>query len=130
MSLTILAGATLSATGGTSKTYTPDGVTIVGGAHLSDASVTDFRVRPTISAKAKMPSLAPDGGWSKGKYSLTHSVPMTTASGKVVFNLVRVELEVHPELSAADALELRNKGAQLLFDSDLTNFWQAGSLVF
>jgi len=129
MSLTILDGATVSATGGTGKTYTTDGTIIVGGIHLADASVTDFRIRPNITARVRMPQLQADGSYTKMKISAVHTVPQILASGKTVFNLVRTELEVHPELSAAAATELRNKGAQLLFDSEMTNFWSAGSLT-
>jgi hypothetical protein len=50
------------------------------------------------------------------------------ASGKVVFNVIRIEREVHPEFSAANATDLNKVGAQLLFDTDMDNFWAAGSL--
>jgi hypothetical protein len=129
MSLTILDGATVSATGGTGKTYTTDGTSVTGGIHLADASVADFRVRPNITAKVKMPTLQADGSYTKMKVSAVHVVPQILASGKTVFNLVRTELEVHPELSAAACVELRNKGAQLLIDAETTNFWSAGSLT-
>lgn len=37
----ILAGATVSASGGTAVSYTPDGLSVKNGLHLIDASVTD-----------------------------------------------------------------------------------------
>jgi len=54
---------------------------------------------------------------------------MTLASGKVVNNVLRVEREVHPEYSAANATDLNKLAAQLLVDTDADNFWSAGSLT-
>jgi hypothetical protein len=40
---------------------------------------------------------------------------------------VRIKVEVHPELAAADEEELRKKAAQVLFDSDFSLFFTTGS---
>lgn len=137
MSLTnasILTGATLSATGGTAVNYTPDGKEVVNGIHLIDASVSDFTIRPQLTAKSKDPvytvakGLIP-AGYGKDKRSVVLVEPFKAANGTFHFNLIRIEREVHPELSAASALDLLKKGAQLAFDADLTAFWATGSLA-
>lgn len=130
MPATILAGATPSVTGGTSQTFTEGPQTVVGGVHLQDATVADFRLRPSMICKAKLPSLVQDGSYTKQKNSVTLSRPQIVASGKTVFNLVRIEVEVHPELSSTDAATLRKDAAQLLFDTDFSDFWVAGKLSF
>lgn len=126
----IKAGATsLSVTGGTDITYTPDGTVIEGGVHTANAAQPDFRIRENITWKNKQPALQPDGSYSKAKRSAVIVFPKLLASGKTVFNLCRLELEVHPETSVAEALNLQLQAAQLLTDSDNASFWSAGSLL-
>lgn len=125
----ILTGATLSATGGTAVSYTPDGKTIVNGLHLIDATVTDFRTRPRVTAKTKDPVLMQDGSYTKDKRSITLVEPFIAADGNTYFNLIRIEREVHPETLAADSLDILKKGGQFCFDTDLTAFWASGSLA-
>jgi hypothetical protein len=55
--------------------------------------------------------------------------PMIDSFGKTQYNLIRIEREVHPELDAADAVDLLKKGAQLCVDSDTTDVWASGSLA-
>jgi len=130
MSLTIPIGSTVTITGGTTKTYTPDGVQVTNGAHLIDASETDFRIRPSIVVRYVAPKLLADGSYTKGKLSAARTLPQILASGKTVFNVVRAEIELHPEAAAAVLLEMRKQGANMLTASCFDNFWAAGSLVF
>lgn len=130
LSFAILAGGTNSATGGTSKTYANDGKPVAGGVHVSDASVTDFRIRPNASFQYREPKYnSATMRFSKDKKKVTLVVPKILASGSVEYNLIRLEREVHPESTAAEALELNTQGAQLLFDSELAAFWASGSLA-
>lgn len=123
----INSGATLSIAGGTAKTFTSDGMSIVNGIHLIDASVTDFRVQPSVTLKVKRPVLASNGTYSKAKLSATYKVPILLASGATSFEIIRIERESHPEASAASRLDLNVMGAQMLFDTDFTAFWASGS---
>jgi hypothetical protein len=119
---------TNSVTGGTDVTFTSDGQTIQNGLHLINAADTDYRTRASITAKYRQPSLT-NGVYSKDKKSLTLQMPILLESGVTVFNLIRIEREIHPETTAADALEFNIQGAQLLFDTDFTNFWSVGSMA-
>lgn len=128
----ILAGATLSATGGTAVNYTPNGKVIPGGIQLIDASVTTYATRPQLTFRSKDPGLIQSAGiaipyYGKDKRSVVLCEPFIAANGSIHLNLIRIEREVHPELSAAAALGLNTKGAQLLFDSDYAAFWATGS---
>lgn len=124
--LGILSGATVSASGGSAKTYTPNGQTIPNGVQTIDASVVDFRVRPTLTWKVRQPTLK-NGVYTKDKKVATLSVPRILDSGQVVFDVIRLEREVHPETSAANALDMNVQAAQLLIDSDAASFWATGS---
>jgi len=126
--MSLLTGATISATGGTAQVFADNGVTIQNGVQLVVPATADYRVRQNATAKYRAPVLNTDGTYTRDKKSISYTVPQILASGKVVFNVIRVEREVHPEFSAASALELNKIGAQLLFDTDLDNFWTAGSL--
>lgn len=74
-SLGLLAGATVSATGGTAFTMTPDGVDVTSGVHVADAAVSDFRVRPNATFKTKQPVLQQDGKYTREKRSVSYNVP-------------------------------------------------------
>jgi len=126
--MSLLSGGTVSTTGGTAMVFTDDGVTIQNGVHLVVPATADYRVRESATAKYRPPSVQPDGSYSKDKKQISFNVPMILASGKIVNNTIRVEREVHPEMSAANVANLNKIGAQLLTDTDLDNFWTAGSL--
>lgn len=129
-SFAVLAGGTNSASGGTSKTYSADGKPVPGGLHVSDTSVTDFRVRPNITFRFREPKYNSTlKTFSKNKQTATLVIPKLLASGSVEYNLIRIEREVHPESTAAEMLELNIQGAQLLFDSEVAQFWATGSTV-
>lgn len=127
--MSLLAGATVSASGGTALAFSDDGVSISNGVHLVVPLDTDYQTRRQATAKVKQPTLDPKTGvYGKDRKTLSLTVPMVLPDGKVVFNVVRVEREVHPSFSAANALELNKLGAQLLVDADCADFWAAGTL--
>ena len=129
-SAVVKTGATgLTVVGGSDETFTPDGVSIPQGLHLADAAETDFRVRKNMTIRNRPPTLDNLGVYSKDKKSITIVAPKILASGATVFNLIRVEREVHPESTAAEALELNMLAGQALSDADFLSFWSAGSLA-
>lgn len=127
--MTFLQGGTVSAAGGTSKTLTPDGQQVANGLHLIDASVADYKTRPNCTVKYKAPTLKADGSYTKGKMSFVGVRPFQSADGMTHFNLVRTEIEIHPEASATELAYLRAQGAQQLCDADTDAFWSTGSLA-
>lgn len=127
--MSLLASATVSASGGTALVFADDGVTIQNGLHLIIPADTDYQTRRQATVKFRPPTLdAKTATFSKDKKSISFSKPMTLADGRVVFNTIRIEREVHPTLSAAEAAELNSIGAQLLVDTDVAAFWATGSL--
>lgn len=120
----------ITVVGGTDQTFTSDGATVVNGIHVVDAAQADYRIRANASFTVKQPSYdANTGVYSKDKKKVILIQPKILASGKTVFNLIRIEREVHPESTAAEAVDLNRKGAQLLSDADFDNYWTAGSLA-
>lgn len=118
--ITVVAGSALALTTGPNQ--------VQNGIQVIAAADTDYRIRRNATFKVKTPTLSADGIYSKDKLSATYVAPKILASGKTVFNLVRVEREIHPESTAAEKSELLLIGAQLLNDSDYASFWSAGSL--
>jgi hypothetical protein len=126
--MSINIGGTLANTGGTAKVFADDGVTIPNGVHLTVPATADFRVRESASFRYRPAALQADGTYSRQNNTVSMTVPKLLASGKYVNNVIRITMDVHPESTATEALDLRKLAAQTLFDSDTDNFWTAGSL--
>lgn len=127
--LSILTGAAIAVTGGTAKVFADDGLTIQNGVHITVPATADFRVREHATLKYRAPTIMPDGTYTRDRKSVSYTVPMVLTSGKYVNNTIRVEREIHPEMSAANVIEFNKISAQLMIDADLDNFWAAGSLT-
>jgi hypothetical protein len=119
--------ADISIAAGTDSSFTPDGVEIPSGLHLADAGESDFRIRPQVTLKTRNPKLV-NGVWQKGKRWLTTTIPRQAADGSYYYDVVRSEIEIHPETSAADAEAHELMHAQMFWDSDLTSFRRTGDL--
>jgi hypothetical protein len=126
--MTLATGATVSATGGTSLAFADDGITIANGVHLVVPADTTFATRRQATFKYRPPQLdTKTGKYSKDKKSASYVVPKILADGSIVFNVVRVEREVHPETTAAEAADMNKIGAQMFTDSDTDAYWSTGS---
>lgn len=128
--LTLMENATsISVTGGTSIAFEEDGIEVKNGKHVADVAESDFTIRKNASFRNRAPSLNSDGTYTKGKRMITLVHPKKLADLSTTFNLVRIEVEAHPETTAAELLDLTNSGAQLLFDSDSADFLAVGSIA-
>lgn len=126
---TIATAPTISVSGGTSSTLTDDGASVSNGVHLIDASVSDFRVRPSVTFKTKQPTYdSKTDSWSKGRKSIQLVIPKLTAVGPTVFPLGRIELEDHPEMSDAEVTKILDWLAQLCALTAFRTFLKTGSL--
>lgn len=127
---TLLAGPSISITGGTVKTFTSNGLTVKNGIQIIDASVTDFRIRPVMTVKVTQPVLDKvTGKWLKGKKEISLTIPKLLADGSQEFPNITVILKDHPENSAAEIQALREFALQTLNDADFASFWAAGSVA-
>lgn len=128
--MSLLTGATLSASGGTALVFAKDGQTIQNGLHLIVPADADYQTRRSATVKYRPPTLnAKTGAYGKDKKSICYAQPILLTDGSVVFNTLRLEREVHPLTSAAAALDLVIVGAQMCFDADVTAYWATGSMT-
>lgn len=128
---TLLVGATVSATGGTSTAFVPNGASVNNGVQVVDSTNTNAVTRASVTVKTiKQAVLDMATGLFTGKTKRQAQLvrPKVLANGRVVFPLIRIELEVHPENTDAEISALMSEGAQLLTDTDFTSFWKVGNL--
>jgi len=129
ISSTVKSGASaMTPTGGNDISFSLTGLSVSNGINVAVAADTDFRTRRNASFKSRVPTVA-NGIYSKGKNEVVFVQPLILASGLVVFNTMRLGLEVHPELPAASAKDLRMVGAQLLTASSFEDYWTTGALA-
>lgn len=130
---TLLEGATVSATGGTSRTLAPISASS-GAATMFIDSDTSLVSRRTFVASVKQPkrvaSATSEGvQFTQARSRIIAKFPKTLANGYVTVNTVTIEVATDVETTSAERLELRKIGAQLLFDADFTSFWDNLSTV-
>lgn len=118
----------LSVTGGTAQAFTPDGVTVNNGLHVAAAAVADFRVRPHISFKNRVPQRNSNGEFGYGTQEFVMTEPYLHSDGKVYYVTHTVTRRYHPVIPAANVKNARYKAAQVMFDADSENFNTAGDL--
>jgi hypothetical protein len=127
--MSLLASATVAASGGSALAFATDGVSIANGLHLMVPADADYQTRRQVTVKNRPPAFdQKTSSYGKDKKTMSLTLPLVLVDGRVVFNVIRVEREVHPTLTAAAALELNKLAAQLLTDADTTDFWANGSL--
>lgn len=125
---TLLNGATISATGGTTVNFAPSGTEVPDGVEIIDTGAADYRTRVKISCRSKMPTYnSATQTYSKGKRMVNITFPKILASGETVFPIVRLEVEDHPEQTAAERLEMLKYISQVCFDADFATFFTTGS---
>jgi hypothetical protein len=121
-------GATsVTIVGGTATSYVSDGITVSGGIHVVDSTVQDLTLIPHLTFKSKPHRLLPDGKYSKAKREGNFTLPTTLASGDKVYNVARWTFELHPELTAAQILEMRIMTCQAIMDAELDSFYKLGA---
>lgn len=127
MSISLLDGGTTSTAGGSAQDFDRSALAVTNGYEYADVSETDFFARQKVIATSRMPSLQTDGSWSKQKTSVRFVMPITLADDSIAYNVARVEIECHPESSAANLAELREMAAQLAIQAGLDDLYTAGT---
>lgn len=120
---TLLMNGTVSTTGGTPKTFTEVGETIKNGVKVADFSVTDSRIRPTISGVNRPAVLNSLGKYiSKDKKTIRLVVPRLESDGSVSFPLREIRCEDSASMTDAEKAVLNSYAAQILSDPDFQQF--------
>lgn len=127
---TLLVGGSVSTAGGTSTAFTPNGAEVAGGIQVVDSTNTNAITRAMITfrnIKNAIVNTITGKYTGKTKRQVQLVRPKVLADGSIIFPLIRIELEIHPEMSDAEVTALLSEGAQLCVDADFTNFWKLGS---
>jgi hypothetical protein len=127
MSLTLLDGGTTSTAGGAAQAFSRSSTPVTNGYEYADVAEADYFARQKLVVTSRMPSLQSDGSYSKQKSSARFILPITLADGSIAYNVARVEIECHPEATAANLAELREYAGQLAMDSELDTLYTAGT---
>lgn len=121
--MTLMKGSTgVTIVGGTSTAYDTDAIDVKNGIHVVDNTEANFLLRQHLTYKNKPHAQRPDGTYSRGVRNVVLTIPILLASGKVDYNICRIQLEIVPESTAAQIGELRRQGVQSIIDPDTDNF--------
>lgn len=128
--MSLLTAAAITATGGTPVVFADNGITIANGVQLTVPLDVDYQTRRVVTAKVKPATInAATGIYGKDKKTMSYVEPQVLTDGRVVFNTIRVEREVHPSYPAAKVTDMNKIGAQMLVDLDVAAFWETGSTL-
>lgn len=125
---TVSVGATVSSTGGTSRSYIVTGKKVVDGVHLVQSDATSGITAKHAYAVSKEPGMRKDGEFLLGQRSIRFVNPKLSSKGNYVYPSIEVILRPHPESTQAELDELKQLAAQGIIDTDFTNLFNVGSL--
>lgn len=122
------AATSMTVVGGTDVTFTETAQTIPSGIAVANAAEVDFRLRQAAEFRNRQPAQQADKTWSKAKRSFKYVEPKLLADGTYAFNVIRIELETHPETTSAELLNLRMMLGQFGSSATLQSYWETGSV--
>lgn len=128
MSITLKDGGTTTTAGGADQTFDRTNLPVNNGYEYADVAEADFFARQKVILSSRQPQLQGDGSWSKQKSSLRFVMPITLADGSISYNVARVEIEAHPESSAANLAEMREMAGQMAIGAGFDDLYTAGTL--
>ena len=123
-------GATVTVSGGTAATFAPSGKTIPDGIQTVCTTDTNPVTRRSITHKSREATINQATGkfGGKSKRSCVFVMPEVLPDGSISFDLIRIEVECHPQSASTKLSALLSGGTQLLNDADYANFWPLGSM--
>lgn len=128
VNMTLSSGATVSATGGTSVQFGPDGTIVNRGIAVADTTESDVRTQDKVIFKSTKGTLQSDGTWSKDRRSAKIVCPDLLSDGTQDFPSIEISYVGSPLNSAAKLAALKVYAAQVLIDTDTSSFWATGAL--
>lgn len=130
-SASLLLGATVGLTGGTATSFVPSGKTVPDGVQTVASADTSAVTRRSITHKSRSATINQATGkfGGKDKRSTVFVFPEILPDGSISFDLVRIEVECHPQSAPTKIAALRSAGVNLLVDTDYDNFWSLGTVA-
>lgn len=92
-----------------------------------DTSNTNHLTRAHATFKNRPWQPQSDGTFSKGRRDFNITTPKVLASGVVSYPVFRGTMELHPEMTAAEVLELKMLACQCIMDAELNDFYSLGT---
>lgn len=119
---TFAEGATLSATGGTTKTWKTVGGTPDANELYVDEDVSSTTRRKLFVTRqtAKVQASAP-GGWTQERFTVSLHQPKVLANGNLTVNTAKYIQSVDVETTTAERVALMETMCQTLFGTGLTD---------
>lgn len=129
-SSSILVDGTVATTGGTATGVLTKGGTLNETKVILDDS-SEFIAQTSVSFVVKDPkvSASSPNGYTQARSSVKVSVPLALDNGNQTVNTINIILSVDPETTDAEIASLLVLSAQLLADSDFSDFWKKQSLA-
>jgi hypothetical protein len=127
-SFTLLEGASITPSGGTSKTCS-ELMQIQDGYRIHIEEDTDYETKRYLDFKSREPrpkAEAPNG-YTQARRSLLIRHPLSLDNGKITVNTSSYVLAIDPETSAAEVAEYLIEMAQLLVATATSQFFSVGS---
>lgn len=120
----ILKDGTVSATGGTAAPFQSLGSTLQ--EHKCAFDGDDIRTRSECVFSTKPPTVKGDApnGYSQARNTAFIKVPLVLDNGSITVNTVQISLARDVETSPAEIQTMLSYAAQVLTDSDFTDFWE------
>lgn len=130
--LVIKDGGLVATTSGSTVSFVEDGVTVPGGLHLITQDTLSQSGMPNYSITARNRAAVLDqktGQFGKAKRSISVARPFVLPGvGRIVFNTIRIELEIHPLTELIDQDQLRDYATQVILGTNADDFFRYGSL--
>lgn len=123
----ILNGPTIAISGGTAKTLTLTETKKNGAVVCVDTSITDPRIVPKYTYESAQHQMLSDGSFTKARRQVQVTRPKILTSGKIDFPTGEVMMKLHPEMSDAEILSMKQDMVQLILDPEYDNFWKFGT---
>lgn len=128
--ITLKAGATgHTIVAGTDRIYVNDGLRVLKGIHVVDSSATNLLLATHATLKNTPFTQRADKTYTKGLREGNFTLPKTLASGLVDYQTFDWRFGLHPEITAAELLEIRMLAAQWILDAELDLFYRNGSTL-
>lgn len=125
----ILLDPTTSFTGGTAKAFTSLGQN--GQIHEVVFDGTDYLTQSRASFKTKSPKISASApnGYTQKRNEVIFKTPLALDNGNSTVNTVSIVLSADVETTEAEIETMLEYAAQLLADTDFSDFWKQQSLT-
>jgi hypothetical protein len=124
--LSVAIGTAIGVTGGTATAVISKGDSL--GKHevvLDDGSAFSDETRISFSTKEPRVSASAPAGYTQKRNTIVVQVPKTLANANTTINSARIEFSVDSETTSAEYDALRELAAQLIFDTDLDQYYNS-----